>query len=94
MFTSRLVALFLCTSGALAGGPNLGTPITPAELAAWSINVLPDGTNLPRGSGTMIFSGRSGNVCAAPTEAISAATAATSQRFTIPPRCCDAQFTY
>ena len=53
MFTSRLIALFLCTSGALAEGPNLGTPITPAELAAWSINVLPDGTNLPSGSGTM-----------------------------------------
>ena len=53
MFTSRLIALFLCTGGALAEGPNLGAPITPAELAAWSINVLPDGTNLPRGSGTM-----------------------------------------
>src|SRR5438067_9630077 len=37
----------------------------------------------PGGSGTMIFSGRSGNVCAAATEAISAASAATSQRFTI-----------
>ena len=53
MFTSRLIALSLCTSGALAEAPNLGTPISPAELAAWSINVLPDGTNLPPGSGTM-----------------------------------------
>ena len=53
MFMSRLVALVLATSPAWAAGPNLGTPIAPADLAAWSINVLPDGTNLPPGSGTM-----------------------------------------
>ena len=29
--------------------PNLGKPITPAELSAWDINILPDGTNLPPG---------------------------------------------
>jgi S-disulfanyl-L-cysteine oxidoreductase SoxD len=53
MFTSRCVALFLLTGSAVAAGPNLGTPITPAELAQWNINVQPDGTNLPPGSGTM-----------------------------------------
>jgi len=37
---------------ASAQTPNLGKPITVAELAAWDINVLPDGTGLPPGSGT------------------------------------------
>src|SRR5262245_39389316 len=35
-----------------AAGPNLGQPLSHAELAAWDINVLPDGTGLPKGSGT------------------------------------------
>jgi S-disulfanyl-L-cysteine oxidoreductase SoxD len=54
MCTHRLLLLpFLFLAwGALAGGPNLGRPIEPAELAAWDIHVLPDGTGLPRGSGT------------------------------------------
>ena len=43
--------LFFLTSNAIAG-PNLGQPITAAELAAWSINVLADGTGLPAGSGS------------------------------------------
>ena len=51
MFTSRLVALALISSPAIAAGPGLGTPVTPAELSAWNINVQPDGKNLPRGSG-------------------------------------------
>ena len=32
--------------------PNLGKPITPAETAAWDINILPDGSGLPAGNGT------------------------------------------
>ncbi len=32
--------------------PNLGKPITPAEIAPWDITVMPDGTGLPGGSGT------------------------------------------
>ncbi len=32
--------------------PNLGKPITPAETAAWDINILPDGSGLPPGTGT------------------------------------------
>ena len=32
--------------------PGLGLPITDAEIKAWDITVLPDGTNLPPGSGT------------------------------------------
>ena len=35
-----------------AAGPNLGQPLTAAELAAWDINVAPDGRNLPPGGGT------------------------------------------
>ena len=47
------VLVILLASGAAFGqAPNLGKPITPAELAAWDINVLPDGTGLPSGSGT------------------------------------------
>jgi S-disulfanyl-L-cysteine oxidoreductase SoxD len=51
IFTAVL-ALALGSSTALAEGPNLGKPIDPAELAAWDISILPDGTGLPAGSGT------------------------------------------
>ena len=54
MHTLRFFSLsFLVISTvAFAAGPNLGQPITPADLTSWSINVLPDGTGLPPGSGT------------------------------------------
>ena len=45
-------ALALASGVAFPQTPNLGKPLTPAELAAWDINVLPDGTGLPSGSGT------------------------------------------
>ena len=51
MFTRSLIFVLL-TSPALAAGPNLGTPLTHADLAAWDIHILPDGTGLPKGSGT------------------------------------------
>jgi cytochrome c len=51
MFT-RSVLLMSLAGAALAAGPNLGTPITHGELAAWDIHILPDGTGLPKGSGT------------------------------------------
>ena len=35
-----------------AQSPNLGKPISPADVAAWDISILPDGTGLPAGSGT------------------------------------------
>jgi cytochrome c len=35
-----------------ASGPGLGTPISEADVAAWDISILPDGTGLPPGSGT------------------------------------------
>src|SRR5437867_955468 len=44
--------IILGSSAAFAQTPNLGKPINPAEIAAWDINILPDGTGLPPGSGT------------------------------------------
>ena len=32
--------------------PGLGIPITDEDIKAWDITILPDGTNLPPGSGT------------------------------------------
>jgi S-disulfanyl-L-cysteine oxidoreductase SoxD len=37
---------------ARAEGPNLGTPITPADISAWDIDAEPSGAGLPPGSGT------------------------------------------
>src|SRR5260370_13687688 len=39
-------------STARAEGPNLGKPINHADMAAWDISILPDGTGLPSRSGT------------------------------------------
>jgi S-disulfanyl-L-cysteine oxidoreductase SoxD len=36
---------------ALAESPKLGKPISPKDFAAWDLNILPDGSNLPPGSG-------------------------------------------
>src|ERR1700741_5228812 len=66
-FGSRFVFMstfvFMCTfafgfvsaqapSTALGTGPGLGHPISEADVAAWDISILPDGTGLPAGSGT------------------------------------------
>ena len=53
MSTLKLaVALALCSSTALAQSPGLGTRISEADITAWDISILPDGTGLPAGSGT------------------------------------------
>jgi mono/diheme cytochrome c family protein len=54
MFTRNLAVLLVAlgADGALAGGPNLGQPLTAADIAAWDISIQPDGTGLPPGSGT------------------------------------------
>jgi cytochrome c len=51
-----LVALaFAIAAGAAAAEtPLLGKPVSQADLAEWDINILPDGTNLPPGSGKAI----------------------------------------
>ena len=51
VYSAQLV-FALSISGAFAEGPNLGTPIDPADVAAWDISVMPDGSGLPAGSGT------------------------------------------
>lgn len=50
----KLAALAaLVATPAFAGQFNLGREATPAEIAAWDIDVRPDGTGLPEGSGTV-----------------------------------------
>ena len=44
-------ALVLGSSAAMAQSPGLGTRIPEADIAAWDISILPDGTGLPPGSG-------------------------------------------
>jgi S-disulfanyl-L-cysteine oxidoreductase SoxD len=51
IFTASLL-LVLMTGAPLAETPNLGKPIDEAAIAAWDISILPDGTGLPKGSGT------------------------------------------
>jgi cytochrome c len=43
---------FAATTAVAADSPHLGKPITDADIKPWDITVLPDGTNLPPGSGT------------------------------------------
>src|SRR5207248_7285723 len=52
MSMHKLAFLCLLSAPALAAGPNLGQPLSHAELAAWDIHAQPDGTGLPAGSGT------------------------------------------
>ena len=51
-----IFAASLClamTAGAASGEtPNFGKPIDEARVAPWDISILPDGTGLPKGSGT------------------------------------------
>ena len=47
-----LTVIILSSCAAFAQAPNLGEPISPADIAAWDIAILPDGTGLPPGSGT------------------------------------------
>ena len=47
-----LMTLALGSTAAFAQTPNLGEPISEADIAAWDIDILPDGTGLPPGSGS------------------------------------------
>ncbi len=44
------LALFARTS--IAETPNLGKPVSEADIKAWNLTVYPDGAGLPPGSGT------------------------------------------
>ena len=46
-----LVAI-LASGAALAQGPNLGEPLSPEDITAWDITIMPNGSGLPPGSGT------------------------------------------
>jgi len=52
LLAGAALLVWFTAGAALAQTPNLGKPITPAELAPWDITVMPDGTGLPSGSGT------------------------------------------
>ena len=52
LVSSASLVFALSISVAFADGPNLGTPIDPADVAAWDISVMPDGAGLPARSGT------------------------------------------
>jgi cytochrome c len=45
-------ALAIGAGAAVAQTPRLGKPISEADIAAWDISAMPDGTGLPPGSGT------------------------------------------
>ena len=47
------LAIALAATPALAGKLNLGREALPEEIAAWDLDVRPDGTGLPEGKGTV-----------------------------------------
>jgi mono/diheme cytochrome c family protein len=52
VLVSALVSLTLAPDVVFGAGPNLGKPISPADLAPWDIDIEPSGAGLPAGSGT------------------------------------------
>jgi cytochrome c len=49
-----ILALAIGAGAAAAETPRLGKPINQTDLAPWDINILPDGSNLPPGSGKAV----------------------------------------
>ena len=49
---SLTLALAFGSAAAVAETPGLGKNTSEADIKAWNIDVLPDGTNMPPGSGT------------------------------------------
>jgi S-disulfanyl-L-cysteine oxidoreductase SoxD len=52
LIAAAALALSLCAGAASAQTAGLGRPISEADIKQWDIAILPDGTNLPPGSGT------------------------------------------
>jgi S-disulfanyl-L-cysteine oxidoreductase SoxD len=52
-----LLAATLGTGAAFAESPGLGKPISEADIKAWDISILPDGTNLPTGLNGTVAAG-------------------------------------
>ncbi len=51
VIAATALALAFGVGAALAQSPGLGKPLTEADIKQWDIAVLPDGSNLPPGSG-------------------------------------------
>ncbi|MEO4041820.1 c-type cytochrome [Hoeflea sp. CAU 1731] len=49
---AALALLGLATTTSMAEGPGLGVPLSEADIPAFAIHIMPDGTGLPDGSGT------------------------------------------
>jgi S-disulfanyl-L-cysteine oxidoreductase SoxD len=54
LIVSAVLAVTLSTGAALAQGYGLGRPALPDEIAAWDVDVLPDGRGLPPGRGNVL----------------------------------------
>lgn len=52
LIAAAALALACGTGAAQAQSPGLGKPLTEADIKQWDIAILPDGSNLPPGSGT------------------------------------------
>jgi len=52
-FAAATLIIALASMPALAGKFNLGHDVSPEQIAGWDIDVRPDGTGLPEGSGTV-----------------------------------------
>jgi len=52
LISASVALAFAATTAAAADPPGLGKSISEADIKAWDITILPDGTNLPPGSGT------------------------------------------
>ncbi|NNK79424.1 MAG: c-type cytochrome [Litoreibacter sp.] len=53
-FLNLTTALALLAAPAYADGFGIGRPALPEEIAAWDLDVSPDGTGLPSGSGDVL----------------------------------------
>jgi mono/diheme cytochrome c family protein len=52
LLAAASLLLAMMAGASMAETPNLGKPIDEAAIANWDISILPDGTGLPKGSGT------------------------------------------
>jgi S-disulfanyl-L-cysteine oxidoreductase SoxD len=52
LFAAATLALACSAGAAIAQSPGLGKPLGEADIKQWDIAILPDGSNLPPGSGT------------------------------------------
>jgi S-disulfanyl-L-cysteine oxidoreductase SoxD len=52
MRRSLAALVALAAGGGMAAAQGLGKPISEADIAAWDLNIMPDGAGLPPGSGT------------------------------------------